>query len=140
MQFPDDTDATGASIRAALDLDEDERAYLATLQLATTWRTRSATASESARWGWIALFGVISAFITWSVAAQPFNELLADASLVGIGTLLLTSAVELLLGVGQVLIALSTSPVLGLSQPLLALLALALMFWARVRQPVPNYV
>jgi putative zinc finger protein len=128
----------GARLQAALDLDQDERTYLASLNLADTWRTQSANATE-ARWGWLALFAVVAAFIAWTVAAQPFGEVLATANQVGLGTVLLTSALELLLGVGQSLIDLSTYPALGLTQPLLALLALALLFWPRITS-VPKYL
>ena len=129
--------AAGARLRAALRLDEDERAYLASLELAATWRTRSASTAEAA-WGWLALVGVLAAFLAWTVAAQPIGAAVAAALQVGLGTVLLTTALGLLLGVGQALIALATNPVLGLSQPLLILLALALLFWPRLK-PAPHH-
>src|SRR5215471_6545133 len=115
----------------ALELDQDERAYLASLDLPSTWRDRAATATDWRR-GWLALFSVIAAFVAWSVAAQPLGDLLGSAYQVGLSTLLLTTALGLLFGAGQSLIELSTSPALGLSQPLLVLLALALLFWPRI--------
>lgn len=119
-------------LKEALELDPDEHAYLASLDLSATWRARVATATDW-RWGWLALFSVIAAFIAWSVAAQPLGDLLGAANQVGMSTLLLTTALGLLFGAGQTFFELSTSPVLGLSQPLLVLLALCLVFWPRIR-------
>jgi hypothetical protein len=130
--------ATSSSLHAALDLDLDERAYLASLDLAATWRARP-TRETDVRWGWLAFFGVVAAFIVWSVAAQPLGGLLATANQVGVGTVVLTNAIRLLLGAGQSLIEISTSPALGLSQPLLALLALVLLFWPRITS-APHYL
>jgi hypothetical protein len=130
--------AISASLQAALDLDQDERAYLAGLDLAATWRTRPAGTTD-APWGWLALVGVVAAFIAWAVAAQSFGLALAAASEVGLDTVLLTTALGLLLGVGQAVIELSTNPALGLAQPLLALLALALLFWPRITS-APHYL
>lgn len=127
-----------ARLHVALDLDQDERAYLASLDLATTWRTGAANASDSP-WGWVALFGVITAFIAWTVALQPFGELLATANQVGLTTVLVSNALGLVLSAGHSLIDLSTNPALGLSQPLLALIALALLFWPRIRS-APHYL
>ena len=129
--------ADGARLRAALGLDEDERAFLASLELAAAWRTRSARATGAA-WGWLALVSVVAGFCAWTLVAQPVGAALEAALRVGLGTVLLTTALGLLLGVGQALIDLSTNPVLGLSQPLLALLALALLFWPR-RKPAAHY-
>jgi anti-sigma factor RsiW len=124
--------ASDARLRTALDLDQDERAYLASLDLANIWRTRSVRATD---WhlGWLALFGVVAAFVAWTLAAPLVDEVLLAASLVGLGNVLLTTVVGLLLSAGQAVIELSTNAALGLSQPLLALLALALLFWSRVR-------
>src|SRR5206468_12905040 len=60
------TQALGAELRAALELDADERAYLAGLALASSWRTSPATAELS--WGWLALAAVIAGFAAWFVA------------------------------------------------------------------------
>jgi hypothetical protein len=130
--------AASASIGAALALDQDERAYLASLDLAGTWRTRSAHSTD-ARWGWLALLGVVSAFIAWTVAAQPFGAVLGTANQVGLSTVLVTNAIGLFLGAVRSLIDVSTNPALGLSKPLLALLALALLFWPRL-QAAPHYL
>jgi hypothetical protein len=131
-------DAASARLRDALRLDDEERAYLASLELATAWRNRSPHRAMQATWGWLALLGVVAAFVAWTLAADSFGAALAAASQVGLGTVLLTTALGLLLGLGEALIALATNPVLGLSQPLLALLALALLFWPRVK-PAPHY-
>ena len=122
-------------LRAALALDWDEHAYLAGLDLAATWRGRTANATD-ARWGWLALFAVITAFITWTVAAQPFGDVLSTANEVGLSTVLLTSTIGLVIGVSQSVIDISTNPALGFSQPLLGLLALALLLWPKYMQGV----
>jgi anti-sigma factor RsiW len=130
--------ADNLSLRSALELDHDERAYLANLDLATTWRAQAAPSTD-ARWGWLALLGIITAFIAWTIAAQPFGELLGTANLFGLGTVLLTNAVTLLLGVATSLIDVSTNPALGLAQPLLAVLALTVLFWPRIAS-APRYL
>jgi hypothetical protein len=130
--------ADSASLQAALELDQDERAYLAGLDLAATWRRRS-TATSDARWGRLALLGIVSGFVAWTIAAQPFSDLLGIVNLVGLGTLLLTNALELLLGAGQSLIDISKNPALGLAQPLLAVLALTVLFWPRIAS-APRYL
>src|SRR5262249_11347558 len=108
------------------------------LDLAATWRASTATASDG-RWGWLALLGVVTAFFAWSVAAQPFGNLLGIANLVGLGTVLLATGFGMLLGVSQAVIGISTNPALGYSQPLLAVLALALLFWPRIKS-APQYL
>jgi hypothetical protein len=118
----------GKRLRVALALDQGERAYLAGLNLAGRWHTRSVGARD-ANWGGLALFGVLAAFVAWTVAAQPFELALAGANLVGLSSILLTNLLGLVLALGQFIVDLSTNPALGLSQPLLALLALALLFW-----------
>jgi hypothetical protein len=132
------SDAFDASLGAALDLDHAELDFLASLDLAATWRASTATASDG-RWGWLALLGVVAAFFAWSAAAQPFGNLVGIANLVGLGSVLLTTGVGMLLGVSQALIGVSTNPVLGYSQPLLAVLALALLFWPRIKS-APRYL
>jgi hypothetical protein len=122
----------GKRLRAALALDEGERAYLASLNLAGPWRTRSVGAHD-ASWGRLAVFGVVAAFVVWTVAGQPFELALAGANLVGLSTILLTNLLGLVLGLGQFIVDLSINPALGLSQPLLVLLALALLFWPPVK-------
>jgi hypothetical protein len=129
--------ADAANLRAALELDQDERAYLASLDLSSTWRAQSATATD-ARWGWLALLGIVTGFIAWTVAAQPFGDLLGTANLVGLSTVLLTATVSLLLSVAQSLIDVSINPALGLAQPLLAVLALLVLFWPRIAS-APRY-
>ena len=123
--------ATDTRLRAALDLDEDERAYLVGLNLASTWRARSAPATDRT-WGWLALFTVLAGFVAWTVAAQPVGQALSALGMVGASTLLLTTAIGLVLQVGRSVIALSTNPALGVIQPLLGVLALALLFWPRL--------
>jgi hypothetical protein len=137
MPQPDDAKLDSWLVEA-LALDQDERAYLSNLDLAGAWRARS-TQTTDARWGWLALFSVVAGFVAWAVAVQPIELLLAVANQVGVGTVLLTTALGLLLGVGRSLIEVSTSPALGLSQPLLALLALALLFWPRLKS-APHYL
>jgi hypothetical protein len=129
--------ADSARLQAAFELDQDERAYLAGLDLATPWRTHSASTADT-RWGWLALLGIVTAFVAWTLAAQPFSDLLGIATLVGLGTVLLTNALELLLGMGQSLIDISINPALGLAQPLLAVLALTVLFWPRIAS-APRY-
>lgn len=132
MPHPDEEALDELSLRAALDLDQDERAYLASLDLAAAWRTQPSMATDS-RWGWIALTCVVAAFIGWTFAAEPFGDLLTLANQVGLSTLMLGAAFQLVLQSVISLIDVSTSPALGLSQPLLALLALALLLWPRIR-------
>jgi anti-sigma factor RsiW len=124
-----------ARLRAALDLDQDERAYLATLNLASRWRAQSNRTADR-HLGWLALFAVIGAFLAWTLAAPllgAVGQLLGAASMVGVGTVVLTTVIAVLLGAAQAVIELSLNPALGLSQPLLAVLALALLIWPRVR-------
>jgi hypothetical protein len=119
------------SLRTRLALDQDELAYLANLSLSSAWRNRLATSTD-ARWGWLALFGLVAAFITWTVAAYPITAAIDTANQLGLATILVTTAVGALLGVAEALLQLSTNPALALSQPLLALLALALVLWPRI--------
>jgi anti-sigma factor RsiW len=114
-------------VHAALALDADELAYLAGLELASTWRTSPAAAALS--WGWIALAGVVAGFAAWFGAGQQFGSVIAAVARVGLGTLPLDVALGSAFSLGQALFALTRNPALGLSQPLLALLALALLFW-----------
>ena len=123
--------AASSLLHSALDLDQDERAYLSSLDVAGSWRAASAPAVDP-RWGWLALLAVVAAFFTWTVAVQPFSALLDTANQVGLGTVLLSNAGGLLFGAAQTLINLSTNPALSLSQPLLAVLALTLLFWPRI--------
>lgn len=132
MSSPDELTDLDAILRASLDLDEEERLYLAGLDLPKVWRTRSATATDSLL-GRLALFIVVAGFVTWTVAAQPFGFVLSTLGTVGASTVLLTETLGLLVSAGQVLIDLSLNPALGLSQPLLAMLALALLFWPRIK-------
>ena len=118
-------------LRGALALDEGERAYLARIDLAASWRTRRANATDS-HLGWLALFGVLAAFLVWSVAAQPVGQVLSTASNLGASTVLLTSALGAVLYTSESLIHLATNPALSLTQPLLALLALALLLLPRL--------
>jgi hypothetical protein len=135
MSDPDDE--LTRELRAALELDQDERAYLAGLNLAATWRAES-TSATSAQWGRLVLIGVVTAFVAWSVAAQPFGGLLATANQVGLAIILLTTALGFVLDVAHSLLDLSTNPALGLTQPLLAVLALAVLAWPRITS-APNY-
>jgi len=121
-----------ASLHAAVDLDEDERAYLASLGLSVNWRDRSPNVM-AAQWGWLALFSVVTAYVAWTLAVPAFGGLLNTADQVGLRTFLLTNMVGLLLGVGQFVIAVSTNPALALTQPSLAVLALAVLFWPRIK-------
>jgi hypothetical protein len=118
-----------AELHAALALDAEELAYLSDLELASSWRTGSAWAAPS--WGWIALSGVVAGFAAWWVAAPMFGSVVAAAVQVGLGTVLLHAALELVFSLGQALLDVIQNPALGLSQPLLALLALALLVWPR---------
>jgi len=135
---PTNWSAFDANLAAALDLDQEERDFLASLDLAATWRASAANATD-ARWGWLALLGVVAAFLAWSVAAQPIGNVLGLANLVGLGTLALTTGLGWVLAASQALIGVSTNPALGFSQPLLALLALALLFWPRIKS-APHYL
>jgi hypothetical protein len=128
MSSPDDF---ARELRAALDLDQDERAYLSTLNLSAAWRSRSAVAKDSP-WGWLALCGVIGAFVAWTLALQPFVSVLQTANLVGLSTIALDAGLSLLFVFGRALIDISINPALPFSQPLLALLALAVLFWPRI--------
>jgi anti-sigma factor RsiW len=118
-----------AEFHAALALDAEELAYVSGLKLAASWRASPYGVGVS--WGWIALAGVIAGFAAWSVAAPMFGSAVAEAILVGVGTLLLNAAVVVVFGLGQALLEVIRNPALGLSQPLLALLALALLVWPR---------
>jgi hypothetical protein len=64
-----------------------------------------------------------------------FGSALAAAAQVGVGTVLLHSALGLAFSLGVALLDLIRNPALGLSQPLLALLALALLIWPRQLMP-----
>jgi hypothetical protein len=121
--------ALGADLHAALALDAEELAYLAGLELASSWRTSPPAAAQT--WGWIALAGVVAAFAAWWVAAPIFDSVIATASQVGLGMVLLDAALGLVLSLGQALVEIIRNPALGLAQPLLALLALALLAWPR---------
>lgn len=132
MPHPDEMALDELSLRAALDLDQGERAYLASLDLAATWRTQPSKATDSP-WGWIALTCVVAAFIGWTLAAEPFGDLLTLANQVGLSTVMLGTAFWLVLQSAISLIDVSTSPALSLSQPVLAVLALALLFWPRIK-------
>ena len=135
---PTNWSAFEADLSAALDLDGEERDFLANLDLASTWRASAEPAADS-RWGWLALLGVVGAFAAWSLAAQPVGDVLGMANLVGLGTILLTTAVGWILAAGEALIEVSTSPALGFSLPLLALLGIALLFWPRIKS-APHYL
>ena len=119
----------GAELHAALVLDAEELAYLSSLELSSTWRTSPTAAARS--WGWIALVGVVAGFAAWLVAAPTVGAAVGFAAQVGLGTVLLHTALGLAFSVGQELLDLIRNPALGLSQPLLALLALALLVWPR---------
>jgi anti-sigma factor RsiW len=121
--------ALDAELHAALALDAEELAYLSSLELASAWRTSPAAAALS--WGWIALVGVVAGFAAWLVAAPMFGSAVAAAAQVGLGTVLLHTALGLVFSLGQALVDLIRNPALGLSQPFLALLALALLVWPR---------
>jgi hypothetical protein len=121
--------ALDAELHAALALDAEELAYLTGIELASTWRTGPAAAAVS--WGWIALAGVIAGFAAWLVAAPMFGSAVAVATQVGVGTVLLHSALGLAFSLGQALLDVIRSPALNLTQPLLALIALALLVWPR---------
>lgn len=131
MSSPDDFNL---ELSAALDLDQDERDYLASLDLSGAWRARSSTASTifDGRWGRLAFLGVVAAFVVWTFAGGPLGQLLVTANQLGLGTLVATSVVGLLLGFSETLIDISTNPALGLSQPLLAVLALVILVWPRI--------
>jgi hypothetical protein len=116
----------GAELHAALALNAEELAYLSGLELAATWRPNP-TATLS--WGWIALAGVVAGFAAWWVSAPTLGAAVAAAAQVGLGTVLLHAALELVFNLSLALLDLIRSPALGLSQPLLALLALALLVW-----------
>jgi anti-sigma factor RsiW len=126
--------AVGAELHAAFALDAEELAYLSGLDLASRWRTRPAAPALS--WGWIALAGVVGGYLAWLVAAPMLGSVLATAAQVGLGTVPLHLALDLVLSLGQAVLGLIRHPALGLSQPLLALLALALLVWPR--QSIPQ--
>jgi hypothetical protein len=132
MSSPDElTPQFVSALRSALDLDQDERAYLASLNLAAAWRNQAQPASDS-RWGWLALLVVVAGFAAWMLAGGPLGQVLDTANQVGLSTLVLTSAVGLLVEFGQALLDAAMQPALSLSQPLLAVLALVLLFWPRI--------
>ena len=118
--------ALDTELHTALALATDELAYVSRLELASSWRT---SPSATPSWGWIALAGVVAGFVAWLLAAPIVGSLAAAAAQVGLGTLVLNAALQLLFSLGQALLDLVRNPALGLSQPLLALLALALLFW-----------
>jgi anti-sigma factor RsiW len=115
-------------LHAALALDAQERAYVSSLKLASSWRTSPAGSSS---WGWIALAGVVAGFAAWLVAAPVLGSAVALVVQVGVGTVLLNAALGLVFGLSVALLDVIRNPALGLSQPLLALLALALLVWPR---------
>jgi anti-sigma factor RsiW len=119
--------ALDTELHTALALDAEEVAFLSGLKLASTWRTSPARPALS--WGWIALAGVVAGFAAWWVAAPTFFSAVAVAAQVGVGTVLLHAALELVFSLGQALLELARNPTFGLSQPLLALFALVLLVW-----------
>jgi hypothetical protein len=121
--------ALDGELHTALALDTDELAYLRGLELAATWRSSPTAAALS--WSWIALAGVVAGFAAWLAAVQIFGPAIAIAVRVGLGTLVLHTALELVFSLGLALLEVIRNPALGLSQPLLALLALALLVWPR---------
>src|SRR5688572_7868907 len=122
-------DALGADLHASLDLDADERAYLRGLDLAARWRT--APSVTALPWAWIALAGVVSAYVAWAIAAPMFGSIAVLAVQIALGTAPLHLAVGQAFGVGLTLFDLARHPALDLSLPLLALVALALLLWPR---------
>ena len=128
--------ALETEFHAALALDADELAYLAGLELASPWRTSPAVAALS--WGWIALVGVIGGYLAWLMAAPMLGSVVATVAPVGLGTVPLHLALDLVFSLGQALLDLIRHPALGLTQPLLALLALALLVWPRPLNPQRN--
>jgi anti-sigma factor RsiW len=122
------THALDANLHAALALDTDELAYIATVQL---WRPAPAP-----WWGWIALVSVVAGFVAWLLVAPSFGSALGLALQVGIGSVLLNAVLSLVFTVGQAFLDVIRNPVLGWSQPLLALLALALL--VSPRQLIPQ--
>ena len=132
MSDPDELSPELRSIlRSALDLDQDERAYLASLNLPAVWR-KQAQAAPDARWGWLALLVVVAAFAAWTLAGGFFGQVLDTANQVGLSTFVITSAIGLLFETGQAVLEAAMQPALSLSQPLLAVLALVLLFWPRI--------
>src|SRR5579864_7152908 len=131
-------DEFALEIRAALELDQEERTYLSTLNLAASWRAQRTHASQTA-WGWLALFGVISVFAAWSLVIHPFTDMFDAADVVGFGAFALTTLVGLLFEAGQSLTDVAMNPALGLIQPMLLVLALAILFWPRITS-VPHYL
>jgi Putative zinc-finger len=121
--------ASATDLHAALSLDADEHAFLATLDLPATWRARSA----SVPWSWLALFSVVAAFAAWTLAGPFIANLVGVAAQAGAGTYLITTALSLLFSFGQAVLSIANSPALSLTQPLLAVLALALLLWPRAR-------
>lgn len=117
---------------AALQLDHDELAYLDSLQLRTAWRSPAHTAAPQ-HLGRLALFAVVTAFLAWTLAAQPLGDAFAAATRVGLDTVLIGSAIGVVLNLGQALLAIATNPLMNFSQLLLALLALALLLWTRLQ-------
>jgi hypothetical protein len=130
--------AAETRLQAALELNPEERDYLAGLDLGSAWRTQGNPLADT-RWGWLALLAVCAAFAVWTFAAQPFGELLDLANQVGLGTVLLTSGIGLLLRAIQTFVDVSTAPALSLMQPLLLLVALALLLWPRITS-APRYL
>ena len=94
MPSPDDF-TLDQWVSDALRLDEDERDYLSRLELAAAWQARSASPA-GAPWGWLALLGVVAAFVAWSVAAPLFGAALDAANQVGLSTVLFTNALGLM--------------------------------------------
>src|SRR5690242_6627014 len=103
MSSPDEFDL---QLRAALDLDQEERAYLSGLNLSGAWRSQAV--NSGAPWGWLALVGVVSAFVAWTLLLEPFALALATANLVGLGTVAVTTAIGVVLDLGRTLFTLST--------------------------------
>jgi hypothetical protein len=131
--------ASNAQLRAALSLNNEEQAFLASLDLSATWRTQQATATPP--WGWLALIGLVAAFFAWTFAGPLVDPVLAAASRVGLGSILADGFVGVLFDAGQALFAIATSPALSLTQPLLGMLALALLLFPRAKaslQGVPS--
>ena len=120
-----------AELHAALELDEDELAYLSGLELASNFEASTSSVAHTSAWSWIALAGVVAGFTAWLLVGPTIGSAVDFALELGVGSVLLDAALVLVFSVGQALLEVIRNPLLGQTQPLFVLLALALLFWPR---------
>src|SRR5688572_22471054 len=124
-------------LRAALALDDDERAYLTQLDLSAAWRPAPERVWTT-RLAWLSLAVIVAAGAAWLFTAPRAAPLAAQVvqlvSQFSASTVLVRLLLHSLWAAGESLLTLSSTPSLSFSMPLLALLGLALLAWPRSQE------